>query len=283
MEPVYECLSDLGFRTTKSVWPIQGNGVPKIGGTTCQDLRYLSWVTSLQARGFEIALHNVTYHTSTRQETVKGLDQFSRLFGHYPYTMANHTGCMEGMYWGRARLSGIHRVIYDLMATEARANFEGHVEGSPLFWGDLCRERIRYVRNFTFADINTLKACPAMPYYDPDRPFVNFWFAATEGPDVTRFTTMLREENQERLAAESGACIMYTHFAQGFVENGQIDQRFEAIMRRLSKMNGWFVPVHTLLDFLVASRNDHAISTIERDRLECRWLFHKILKSRGRS
>ena len=69
----------------------------------------------LQAGGFEIALHNVTYHTSTRQETADGLERFFRLFGHYPHTMANHTGCRESIYWGRARLSGFHRVIYDLL------------------------------------------------------------------------------------------------------------------------------------------------------------------------
>ena len=49
--------------------------------------------------------------------------------------------------------------------------FRGHVEGDPLFWGDLCRDRVRYVRNFTFADVNTLASCPLMPYHDPKRPW----------------------------------------------------------------------------------------------------------------
>ena len=160
----------------------------------------------------------------------------------------------------------------------SRGHFEGHVEASPLFWGDLCLEKIRYVRNFTFGQINTLHVCPLMPYYDLDRPFVNRWFAATEGPDIGRFATMLREENQDRLAAEGGACIMYTHFAQGFTENGRINQQFKALMMRLSKMNGWFVPVHTLLDFLVTTRNGHAISTVERHQLERRWCSTRILK-----
>ena len=282
VQPVYECLFDLGLLTTKSVWPLRGNNIPHIGGVTCEDHRYLSWVINLQARGFEIGLHNVTYHTSTREETVTGLDKFTRLFGHHPYTMANHSGCREGMYWGRARLSGVRRLIYDLVVRQGRGSFEGHVKDSPLFWGDLCRERIRYVRNFTFSEINTLKVCPSMPYHDPDRPFVNYWFAATEGPDVERFSAMLCEENQDRLLSEGGACIMYTHFAQGFAENGRVDRRFLMLMQRLSRMNGWFVPVHQLLDFLVASRNHHNISHDERNRLERRWLFHKVLNSRGR-
>ncbi|SVA52231.1 uncharacterized protein METZ01_LOCUS105085, partial [marine metagenome] len=31
---VYSLLSDYGFRTTKSVWPLKGDKKPKIGGTT---------------------------------------------------------------------------------------------------------------------------------------------------------------------------------------------------------------------------------------------------------
>ena len=55
-----------------------------------------------------------------------------------------------------------------------------------------------------------------MPYHDPDRPYVNAWFAASEGADVTAFNRCLSEEHQDRLEAEGGACIMYTHFASGF-------------------------------------------------------------------
>ena len=47
------------------------------------------------------------------------------------------------------------------------------VEGSPLFWGDKCRDHIKYVRNFVFDDINTLAACPHMPYHDRARPLTH--------------------------------------------------------------------------------------------------------------
>lgn len=284
VDPVYSFLSDLGFRTTISVWPVQGAGRPGVGGVTCEDPKYLSRVVELQANGFEVGLHNVTHHTSTRQETADGLERFRDLFGHYPYTMANHTGCREGIYWGRARLSGMQRLVYDVLhLRQSRSEFQGHVEKSPLFWGDLCRDKIRYVRNFTFSEINTLKACPVMPYHDPTRPFVNHWFAGTEGPAVTSFTDMLCEKNQDRLLAEGGACIMYTHFSQGFVENGRLHKGFESLMTRLSRMNGWFVPTHKLLDFLVNAQRRQSISTSERSRIERRWLLQKIFKTRGRS
>src|SRR5688572_10575951 len=90
---IYSFLCDLGLRTTKAVWPVRGSNEPRIGGTTCADERYTNWVIGLQEQSFEIALHNVTYHTSTREETARGLDMFRELFGHDPYSMSNHSGC----------------------------------------------------------------------------------------------------------------------------------------------------------------------------------------------
>jgi hypothetical protein len=282
---IYPFLGDLGLRTTKAVWPIKGSGTPKKGGATCEDEPYLKCVLALKEDGFEIALHNVTYHTSTREETGNGLERFYRIFGHYPYSMANHTGCLESIYWGGQRLSGIRRKVYNLLhllTMQKMALSEGHLENSPLFWGDLCKQKVKYVRNFVFGDVNTLRMCPMMPYHDPARPYVNYWFAASEGPNVESFNAMMSEDNQDRLAREGGACIMYTHLASGFLENRRINRRFKTLMERMSRMNGWFVPVHTLLDFMLQVRDVHCITPIERNVLERKWLWHK-LHTRGRS
>lgn len=278
---VYAFLTDIGLRTTKSVWPIRGNQTPKIGGTTCEDPSYRQWVLQLQEQGFEIGLHNATYHTSRREETIYGIERFRQWFGHYPFSMANHSGCHEGIYWGDARFSGSTALLYRLMKKKNRNRFQGHLEDSPLFWGDTCKEKIKYVRNFVFADINTLKACPWMPYHDPERPYVNYWFASSEGPRVTSYISTTSEVNQDRLAAEGGACIMYTHLACGFYENGQIHPRFKLLMERLARMNGWFVPVRTLLDYLLALRGHHTITDRERNSMERKWLFGKVFKTRG--
>ena len=283
---VYSFLTDIGLRTTKAVWPIKGAGSPKIGGATCEDQPYLQWILKLQQQGFEIALHNVTYHTSTREQTAAGVEAFHKFFGHYPYSMANHSGCRESIYWESARLSGIQRFIYNMLHLKLNGNnagSQGHVETSPLFWGDFCQEKIKYVRNFVLGDINTLKACPVMPYHDPARPYVNFWFASSEGANVVSFNGMVSESNQERLRSEGGACIMYTHLAKGFVENGKLDRRFKRLMERIASMNGWFVPVCTLLDFIVEARGNHVITSTERNVLEKEWLWHKIVHMRGRS
>ena len=122
-----------------------------------------------------------------------------------------------------------------------------------------------------------------MPYHDPARPYVNYWFAASEGPRVESFNAIMHEENQDRLVREGGACIMYTHLGVGFLEKGKINTRFKALMERMSKMNGWFVPVHILLDFIQQAKENHNITQVERRHLERRWLWHKLLHTGGRS
>ncbi len=275
---VYALLGDLGFRTTKSVWPVRGSRSPNNEGATCEDARYLEWLRGLAAAGFEIGLHNATFHTSTRAETRRALEEFRKLFGDYPRTMANHVGCSEGIYWGDARLEGLNRTVYNLLTRYRRQlRFRGHVPGDKLFWGDLCRETICYVRNFVFRDMNTLAACPFIPYHDPRKPYVNYWFASSEGPTVARFVECLDETAQDRLESEGGACIMYTHFAMGFYLDGTLHTRFRQLMERLARKRGWFVPVCTLLDYMRSIRGDYVITPRERRMLELRWMAQKVL------
>lgn len=276
-KPVYDFCLGLGMQFTKSVWPLRGSAVPRVGGLTCEDQEYLAWTRQLQSAGVEIGYHLATYHTSTRNESEHGLERFRELYGHYPLSMANHTGCDECIYWGSARLSGINRTVYNLLTRRRRhGRYFGHVSDHPLFWGDLCKARIKYVRNFVTGEINTLKFCPSMPYYDPERPLVNYWFSASEGPEVRAFVRRISERNQDCLEAEGGACIMYTHFACGFVTDGKLNPRFEQLMTRLARKNGWFVPVATLLDYLLEQRGHREITRPERAQLERRWLGTKL-------
>lgn len=277
VSPVYALLRDLGLRTTKSVWAIAGEGVPRIGGATCDDPAYRDWTLELQAAGFEIGSHGATPMTSPRELVARSLGRFREIYGHDPDALANHSGCRESIYWGEDRVSGTSRLAYNLMTGfRRRGLFRGHREGDPLFWGDLCRERVRYVRNFTYSDVNTLAACPVMPYHDPDRPYVRAWFASSEGANVEAFNQCLGEAEQDRLEAEGGACIMYTHFASGFWSDGVLNQRFGELMQRLASKNGWFVPVTTLLDHLVEHRGLTVLTAAQRRALERRWLRSKI-------
>jgi hypothetical protein len=275
--PVYALLTDLGLRTTKSVWAMEGEGNPSYKGSTSDDPVYLAWTLGLQAAGFEIGSHGATFSTSPREKVIESMDRFRERYGHDPATLANHTGCGEAIYWGADRLTGVNRLAYNVL-TRFRNNgtFRGHLEGDSHFWGDICRARVRYVRNFTFTDIDTLAACPLMPYHDPVRPYVNHWFASTEGRNLRTFNERVTEASIDRLEASGGACVMYTHFASGFTDDGRLDPRFRATMERLAGKNGWFVPVATLLDFLLAQRGPTILTNAQRRSLERRWLFGKL-------
>lgn len=275
---MYGFLAECGFRTTRGVWPAPAVRTPNSGGETCDDARYREHTLRLQAAGFEVGYHNATKHSSTRDETIRGLDAFRAYFGADPSAMANHYNA-EAIYWGDARITPPLRAVYR-MATLWRTSgvHFGEVEGHGSFWGDVCHERIRYCRNFVFGDIDTLAACPWMPYYDPLRPFVRGWYASSEASNVTRALQLLDEANQDRLEANGGACIVYAHFGHGYVDGGAVHPRMAALLTRLSRKNGWFVPVSTLLDYLRQQRGERAISDGQRRVLEGRWLRGKLLR-----
>ena len=69
---------------------------------------------------------------------------------------------------------------------------------------------------------------------------------------------------------------MYTHFAVGFQESNGLNPRFRKLMTRLSHKNGWFVPVATMLDYLLNVKGHHDISASERRQLERKWLWEKL-------
>ena len=82
----------------------------------------------------------------------------------------NHSCNLENIYWGEARLDGLRRLYRFVSAFRNGRPFEGHAPESPHFWGDLCRDRIDYVRNFVFREVNLDRVNPTMPIetrFDP--------------------------------------------------------------------------------------------------------------------
>lgn len=276
--PIYRFLGDLGFRTTKSVWPLASVRAGLAGGSSLAEKDYRAFVVALQAEGFEIGLHNVRNHSATRDLVQHGLEEFRTVLGGYPRTQANHAFNEDNIYWGADRFSTSElKWGYRVLARFCRrSRFTGHDENSPYFWGDLCAKRVTYVRNIVFDEINLLRVNPTLPYHDPSKPYVNFWFSSCEGGRVESFCRTVCEANQDRLEQEGGVCIMYTHFADGFFDSGVLHPRFERLMRRLVKKNGWFVPVATLLDYLRAGRGDNDIPRRELLAMERRWLLSKL-------
>jgi len=275
--PVYRFLTDLGLRITKSVWPLASEGPGFVGGSTCADPAYLRWVLSLQADGHEIGYHNATDGSSPRARTAEALDRFRDLFGSDPACGANHSGNAEAIYWGAARLSGAHARLYDGMTRgRYRGAFHGEEEGSEWFWGDLCRDRVRYWRNFTFPGLNTLDDCPQLPYHDPSRPFVDHWFASTEASNSDKLTDLLTPAKLDALEESGGVCVLYTHIGSGYWWEDGLHDGIVGVLRDLSSRNGWFAPVGEVLDHLRAQRPDTTLGHRDRMALERRWLRHKV-------
>src|SRR5437867_6948790 len=193
--PVYRFLRELGVRSTKTVWPLPSVPGPRIGGASLAEPSYLHFIRSLAAEGFEIGLHNVRNHDAPRETIRLGLDRFRECLGSYPRTHCNHSMNRENIYWGTDRVSrGLRGVLYDVATRFRRRHyFQGHVERSAYFWGDMCKQHIQYVRNFVFDEINVEKLNPTLPYHDPAKPWVNFWFSAGDGGDVTRFCRLISE------------------------------------------------------------------------------------------
>jgi hypothetical protein len=279
VRPVYDFLLELGLRPTKTIWPLGPAGKPVTGGSSLEEPDYRAWILQLQRSGVEIALHGAADGSSPRQRVIAALDRFREVLGADPRLHANHTGQQEGLYWGESRLDGLARLAYLAVTrvTGKERRYSGHNPGTEYFWGDVCRERITYVRNFAFRDINTTKVDPIMPYHDSRRPHVAYWFSCSEGALPASFCETLSERNQDRLVEEGGGCIMYTHFGAGFSTDGHIHPEFARLMRRLAALPGWFVPTSTLLDHL--RTRPSWVPEGDRSRLrrmQWRWLASKL-------
>jgi hypothetical protein len=284
VRPIYDLLDRLGMRTTKLVWIREGGEGGRNRGDTCEREEYVDWLRSLHDRGFEIGLHNVAPSTSTRPQIVEGLARFQELFGRYPSIHCNHTGCLDNLYWGAERLTGWRRKLYQIWTRGRGAGTSfGHDKCTEHFWGDICEDRIRYVRNFTFDKVNTLKYCPDMPYHDPSRPYVNYWFAATNASSPKYFRQNFSLENVNRLVDEGGLCIAYVHFGARYYREGKIDEYFQRVMDHISSQDGWFAPVSEILDHLRgdSGTKDRAISGSDLRKLELRWMVQKFGKKTG--
>ncbi|CAN5823006.1 hypothetical protein BH23GEM7_BH23GEM7_03990 [soil metagenome] len=274
VRPIYRLLEEMGMRTTKTVWPV---GCPEgsrdfSSSQTLEDPEYRDFVLDLQRRGFEITWHGGTMESSTRERTVEALERFRATFGSYPRVHANHSYNRENLYWGAERIDQpLLRVLYRRMNGRPADHYQGHLQGSPYWWGDLCLQHFAYVRNLTFQEINLSRINPSMPYADPARPCARWWFSASDAEDREEFDALLSTENQERLEREGGVCIVATHLGKGFVHEGEVVRSTRERLEELAGREGWFVPVGELLDWLRAQRRVDFLPRSEWRRMQWRW------------
>ncbi len=276
VRPFYDALHHYGLRTTKTVWSLPCVAGDRFTGETLADEAYRTWIEELAGAGFEIGWHGARSGGTPRALNSHALDVFRDVLGNWPATYANHAQNNESIYWGRERFdAALIRAVYRAFR-RGPTRFGGSTPASPYFWADLCRERIRYVRGFTFSDIVTTAVDPYMPYADPRRPYVRAWFSGTDAANAADFTALLTPAALERLEAAGGACIVYTHVASGFVRDGKLEPGVERALQRLAERNGWFVPVGEILARLENERGLHVIGPREHLALERRWLLDRV-------
>ena len=271
VRPIYDYLFSLGLRTTKTVWAAQAPvppSNPSDTGYTLEREEYLEYVRLLQSRGFEIALHNVSGQRSTRDRIAAGLEQFRRLLGDYPAINVHHEKNRENLYFefaqrGVDRPPAFRTPVFRSLSKLASRNGHSHAyhsqgcsgedSRSEYFWGDLCQEKVKYVRtNVFFEDLNTLKCNPLAPYRSSDTPYVNYWFDASNGKDPYCFNSILSDRNIAALKEECGCSILYTHFGMGFaIDNGGVFDLNAETKSRLravaGDLDGWYAPVIDVL------------------------------------
>lgn len=280
-KPVYDYLEKKGIFTTKSVWCYPPRGSFK--GQSLRDKDYLAWIKGLQVAGFEIGLHNVGDGIFSREEIESGLKFFEETLGGMPKTHANHVSNPDNLYWWDRRfawpVSGLYRVAYYLKRRTGVPQ-GGDTEQSPFFWGDLAKRRIKYIRNLTFSEINTLSRDPLMPWHDPGKPYANYWFSSSDGHNLALFNKLASRENLDKLEAQGGACIVYTHFASGFVtDDGQLHPDFKARIDDIASRNGWFVPCGEMLDYLLSQKKEKDVTYWYRLSRNIVWMIERIKKA----
>lgn len=280
IRPVYDYLTKAGFRTTKSVWPLGYHGRSDYSGSdTLEEGEYADYVCELQSRGFEIGFHGATMESSNRLETERAFAVFNQTLGRYPRTYAAHARNRENLYWGVDRFtSPLVRKFYSFISPSDKGYFQGDVEGSPYFWGDLALRCIDYVRTLTFHTANLMEVSRNIVYREPHKSWINNCFITSDADNVEEFNRLLGLRNQDRLERQGGVCIVSTHFGKGFTKHGRLHPDCKTVLDELAARQGWFVPVAQLLDYLTTVQTPRCIGRTAARRLEYRWLRDVVLK-----
>lgn len=279
VRPLYEHLYQLGMRTTKTVWPLAYPGEASAfeHSETLEDADYLAFVQELNTRGFEITWHGAAMESSTRARSKEALERFRDLIGYYPRVHCNHAYNRENLYWGADRVDNrLLRWAYGRLNGRPMDFYQGTTEGSPYWWGDLCRNHFEYGRNLTFDSLNLAKINPSMPYRDPRRDLINRWFSACDADDVHAFNHRLRTEAQAKLEDEGGFSIVATHFGKGFVRNGDVDPETRRLLDELAQRDGWFPTVSELLDHLRSRQVSDDLPAAEWKRMQWSWAWDLV-------
>ena len=275
LKPVYDYLYGHNILTTKTCWAYPSRD-DYYSGQCFEDREYLDFLIDIKNKGFEMAFHNAGSGGFKREETLAALDEFKEHFGEYPRLHINHGENIENIYWGAERFKWPISKIYGLGGNPSK--YYGNDPKSEYFWGDFVKEHIKFVRNRTFTETNTLKADPRLVYKETGREkYSNYWFSASDGMRLKTFLWLLKKEKIDKLVENSGCCIVYTHFAYEFVENGKLNEDFKKTIDYIASKDGWFVPASQIFEYLLKDK-EYKPSKLYEAKMDAKWLAERILK-----
>ncbi len=279
-KPVYDYLYEKGVITTKTVWALDppdcGGGI-YAAGSTLQDLQYRDWVRELSERGYEIAFHNATMVSSKRKDTEEAISLVENLFGRMRLH-CNHGQNAENLFWGYKRYET--RFIRQLIKILGKQSSEyyGDVVNSDFYWLDLASEKFDYIRSFTFRSLLYAESYLGRPYKTPSQNWGGCFFTTADAPTVYQFNRVVNEKALDKLARNNGYAIVSTHLGKGFYADGRLNKEFKRIVDHISDMNGWFVPVSELLDYLRDKGGGcNKLSELQVKKLELQHVCDRVL------
>lgn len=278
IRPLYDYLYELNILTTKTVWSLDYDDHSHYKGShALQNAAYAEYMVELQRRGFEIGFHGATMESATRPDIERALEKYIDVIGSAPEIYAAHSHNRDNLYWGASRFSSrLLRQLYIKLSGEKADHFQGHDSESPYFWGDLAKQHLKYMRSFTFSDINLLNLKRPLVYQRDDTPWINRWFLSCDADNVEEFNALLHPKNQERLEAQGGICIISTHLGKGFVDKGEVHPTTKTLLKALSERGGWFVPVSELLDFYADHIGAPTLNNLQKFMLEAHWFVDSL-------
>jgi hypothetical protein len=257
IKPVYDLLRKHKIFTTKTIW----TDAPRDNytGDFLRNEEYCEYILGLKNQGFEIAYHGAGSGSFNRDEIKNSIEFFNQKIGCYPKIHINHANNPCNLYWGKYRFS---KPILWMVDKVSKRKFFGNDNNSKHFWADIAKEKIKFFRNYTFNHINTLQCDPQMPYLDPRKPLSNFWFSSSDGHNKDTFVRLLNPKNIDLLEKQEGLCIVYTHFASGFVdEKGDLNNEFKHSIEHLAKKDAWFAPASKILEYLLNQNNNKKVAS----------------------
>ncbi len=290
---VYDLMAEYGIRTTKTVWPfkpVELSGIPVqpdywSNGITLQDKDYLEYCRWLSNEGFEICLHGASCGNNIRERTIDGFHMMEEI-GFSTKVYICHSKNAENPYWENKIHSS--RILGKLLSFYSKYETSGEITESKYFWGDICKEKVRYIRLFRTRELNTLKINPSMPYHNFNTPCVNYWFSATKRSLIDSTS----EKALDYLVADNGVTILYQYMHRyADVKTGEISSKFIDSLRRLANRNDiWIDNVSKVLDrlkafqllFIVKNKDKfYVVNTSEKDICDVQMAFDRknILKN----